>query len=75
MGSLGDDVVRGCQKFQEKYKYYSDSEKEAILYLKLRKEGCSRKSALSFSSKAVCRSDSTRTIFGPPSFRLLKVRK
>lgn len=65
---------RNCQKFQEKYKFYNDSEKEAILFLKLRKEGCSRKTALNFSSKNVCRSDSTRTLYGPPDFRTLKVK-
>ncbi|KAL4461005.1 hypothetical protein ABPG74_016477 [Tetrahymena malaccensis] len=69
------DIVRGCQKFKEKFKYYNDSDKEAIIFLKLRNEGCPRKPALKFSSKTVCKSDSTRTIFGPPNHRILQVQQ
>ncbi|EAS01438.3 kinase domain protein (macronuclear) [Tetrahymena thermophila SB210] len=69
------DIVRGCQKFKEKFKYYSNSDKEAIIFLKLRNEGCPRKPALRFSSKTVCKSDSTRTIFGPRNHRILQVQQ
>ncbi|KAL4506925.1 hypothetical protein ABPG72_001346 [Tetrahymena utriculariae] len=69
------DIVRGCQKFKEKFKYYNDSDKEAIIFLKLRNEGCPRKPALKFSSKTVCKSDSTRVIFGPPNHRILQVQQ
>jgi hypothetical protein len=45
---------------------------QAMIYLKLRKEGCEQKEALTFGGKSVCRADSTKKLDGPPNFRVLK---
>jgi len=62
-----------CSRFNPHYKDLSC--RNAICYLKLRKLGCNKNSALNFSSKSVCRTDLTREVDGPHDFRKLKPDK
>ena len=63
--------VRMCSHLQTQNKDIAFQ--RAMMYLKLKDEGCSKKSALRFASKRVCRSDSTIKYDGPSQFRKLKV--
>lgn len=51
------------------------SVQNALVYLKLRDEGCKRKAALSFGGKSFCKFDSSVEKAGPPSFRVLPLAK
>lgn len=46
----------------------------AIIYLKLRNEGCSKRQALNFSSKGFCRVDTTIQKDGPTRCKALTVK-
>lgn len=50
-------------------------EKDAIIYLKLRSNGCDIKSAKRFVTKKICMVDTTREYEGPIKSRTLKVKK
>jgi len=50
------------------------TQKNAIIYLKLRDDGCTKRKALQFSSRDPCRTDSTKRVDGPSNFKLLKVK-
>lgn len=62
---------RDCTRFREGFKGISIE--QAMMYLKLRREGCNRKDAIVFGGKAFCRVDTTKELDGPPSFRILKI--
>lgn len=62
-----------CRKFNPFYKNNADN-KRAVLYLKLLSSGCPKSLALRFSSKNICRVDSTKKTDGPTDFRILKVK-
>lgn len=62
-----------CHRFNPFYQLWGDS-RRGVMYLKLRNDGCDKKSALAFCSKPICREDSTRFFNGPPISRRLKVR-
>lgn len=47
---------------------------KAIVYLKLKELNCSKKAARNFTSKKICKSDSTLARDGPAECRKLKVR-
>lgn len=64
---------KGCSRFKDGHKDMSVV--QAMIYLKLRKEGCDQKSALSFGGRSICRSDSTKKIDGPPNFRVLRIKE
>ena len=65
-------ACKPCVRFHSSEKT-SDS-KNAIIYLKLLKSGCSRGNALKFSSKNICKLDVSRSIDGPSNFRILKTK-
>lgn len=62
-----------CARFNPHYRAITC--RNAISYLKLRKMGCKKQSAMDFCSKAVCRIDLTRKVDGPHNFRKLKPLK
>lgn len=67
-------LLRKCTKFNPFYRGWSDPSK-AVTYLKLRKDGCARHDAITFCSKAVCKTDSTKVVDGPSKCRTLKTKK
>lgn len=68
--ALVSSTNNACKKFTQ-FNPYLTSYDQAILYLKLRKDGCNRRSALLFSKKQMCRSDVTKEIDGPSCCRTL----
>lgn len=48
--------------------------KDAIIYLKLIQDHCSKEAALKFCSKTVCRFDITRKYDGPKEARKIKIK-
>jgi len=66
------EVSKQCSRFNPFYK--DINEKSAIVYLKLRKEGCNKRDAIKFTSKNYCRTDITKLNDGPANFRKLKVK-
>lgn len=62
-----------CGKFNPFFKYNADS-KRAVIFMKLLEAGCPKFKAMHFSSKNICRTDSTKKIDGPEKFRILKVK-
>lgn len=66
-------VFKTCSRFNSLYSHID--EKNAIVYLKLRSDGCDRKTAKNFISKRICMVDTTREKEGPVTSRTLKVRK
>ena len=68
-----EKIIKRCRRFNSFYPMFSDS-KRGVIYLKLREKGCKKKSALSYCSKPICRTDSTRQTDGPSNNRTLKVK-
>ena len=66
-------MIKPCCRFSEFYHGWGD-EKTAVIYLKLRSKSCGKLKSKTFTSKPVCRVDSTRQIDGPASSRILNVR-
>ena len=50
-------------------------EKKAVIYVKLRKDGCDRKSAKKFVCRPNCKTDTTRAKDGPVKCRTLQPKK
>ena len=61
-----------CGKFNPFYKNNADN-KRAVVYMKLLKEGCPRVKAMHFTSKSICKTDSTKKKDGPNDFRILNI--
>lgn len=66
-------LAQRCRRFNPFYQLWGDSQR-GVLYLKLRADGCTKKNALAFCAKPICREDSTRHHNGPSESRSLKVR-
>ncbi len=66
-------VQKRCVKFNPFFSPNADKNR-AILYIKLLKSGCPRLKAMHFSSKNICKTDSTKMFDGPKDFRILKVK-
>lgn len=66
-------LTKLCHRFNPFYNLWGDS-KRGVVFLKLRDDGCNKKTALSYCSKPICREDSTRQIYGPALCRNLKVK-
>lgn len=62
-----------CRKFNRCYGSNADN-KKAIIFIKLLKSGCPRTQSMRFSSKNVCKVDSTKVIDGPTNHRILKIK-
>lgn len=76
--SIEENLIKECVKLKannKNIKILNETEKEAIIFLKLRNEGCPRKAAISFTSRKICLTDSTKLTDGPPNFRILKIKK
>ena len=74
--SSGKDVnllSKRCRRFNPFYQLWGDS-RRGVIFLKLRQVGCNKKTALAYSSKPICREDSTRFVNGPAGCRILKVK-
>lgn len=67
-------VQKQCTRFHSSSARLANPN-SAIIYLKLRNDGCSKRKALNFSSKAYCRVDTTKDKDGPIDFKKLKVKK
>lgn len=65
-------LVKSCAKFNTYYKPDIDC-RRAVIYSKLKGDGCNKKKAMQFCQRAVCRTDSTKTVDGPAECRTLKV--
>ena len=65
-------VFKYCARFSRKFDVYDS--KSAIVYLKLKSEGCPKKKAKKFSVKNYCRYDVTKDYDGPIGFETLKIR-
>jgi len=66
-------VTKNCARFNPYRKNVNNN--SAVIYLRLRHEGCDKKKAITFSSKNYCRTDTTKALDGPTDYRKLKVRK
>ena len=62
-----------CGKFNPFFKNNADT-KRAVIFMKLLDAGCPKFKAMHFSSKNICRTDSTKTTDGPDKYRILKVK-
>ncbi len=65
-------LTKPCSRFNPFYQNVNKN--SALVYLQLRREGCEMKEALKFTKKNYCRTDITKVIDGPASFRKLKVK-
>jgi hypothetical protein len=65
--------AKHCTKFNPFYRGYSDG-RRAVVYHKLVNEGCPKRKAVLFSSKAYCRTDTTKEYYGPNGYATLKLR-
>ena len=66
-------VNRNCARFNPYHRHVNGN--SAIIYLRLRNEGCDKKKAITFSSKNYCRTDTTKEYDGPTDYRKLRVKK
>jgi len=66
-------IYKTCARFNSNYKLLDHE--NALVYLKLRDDGCQKRKAKKFSSKVRCRADVTRTKDGPLGFKTLNVKK
>ena len=66
-------LTKRCRRFNPFYQLWGDS-RRGVIFLKLRQDGCNKKTALAYCSKPICREDSTRFSNGPATCRNLKVK-
>ena len=64
---------KNCERFKLPGTKNADL-KNAIVYMKLKNSGCPRKKAVKFSSKNICKVDTTKQYVGPKNFRILKIK-
>jgi len=64
---------RKCTRFGRDYTLVAHQ--NALVYLKLRDDGCKRRVAKKFSSKSYCKVDSTKQKDGPIGHRVLNLQK
>ncbi|CAD8080636.1 unnamed protein product [Paramecium primaurelia] len=52
---------------------HASNNNNAMMYLKLREEGCDKNSARKFCRKQFCKIDQTQSFIGPPGHKILKI--
>lgn len=72
--SMGNVTIKRCTKFNPFYKGLPDNQ-SAMVFLRLRQEGCQKKTAVNFARRVVCRYDITKQNDGPSTHRTLKIRE
>ena len=64
-----EDLEIPCKKIQPIS--YDVDMNNALIFLKLKKEGCNTKNAVNFSQRIRCKVDSTQKIDGPNNYKIL----